>query len=171
MGTWSKLAPLMMRFFLLPSTLEGGSWEEETSASFQGNFSSSTLAANASKYPWERKRGGGKGKEDRRRRRLEDTKREMLIHGRRVSSSFVSYLNDPLTILLFWGASYSGYTPGLTDELKRNLRASSWLTYITIWIVRKLVYSGEDLSLFNCTLGGRVREGGLERTCAVFLRS
>lgn len=56
----------------------------------------------------------------------------MLIHGRRVSSSFVSYLNDPLTILLFWGASYSGYTPGLTDELKRNLRASSWLTYISV---------------------------------------
>lgn len=155
MGTWSKLAPLMMRFFLLPSTLlEGGSWEEETSASFQGNFSSSTLGANASKYPWEaeRKRGGGekKGKEDRRRRRLEDTKREMLIHGRRVSSSFVSYLNDPLTILLFCTGSILFWIHSGAHGRIKEKSARVQLAYLHFrWIVclRKLVYSGADLSL------------------------
>lgn len=84
--------------FLSSSTLEGGSRVrvfKETSPP-----SARILRNILGKRGKERKRERGrkKGKEHRRRRRLEDTKREMLIHGRRVSSSFVSYLNDPLTI-------------------------------------------------------------------------
>lgn len=82
--------------FLSSSTLEGVF--KETSQTRPP--SARTLRNILGKRGEERKRERGrkKGKEHRRRRRLEDTKREMLIHGRRVSSSFVSYLNDPLTI-------------------------------------------------------------------------
>lgn len=72
--------------------------------------------------PWEterREREGKKGKEHRRRRRLEDTKREMLIHGRRVSSSFVSYLDDPLTILLFCTASILSWILSFAEAQRR----------------------------------------------------
>lgn len=138
--------------FLSSSTLEGGSWEEETGASSQGNFHRLRLPPSARTLPWEterREREGKKGKEHRRRRRLEDTKREMLIHGRRVSSSFVSYLDDPLTILLFCTASILSWILSFAEAQRRIKEKSAHvqLAYLHFrWIVclRKLVYSGAD---------------------------
>ena len=113
----------------------------------------------------------GERKEHRRRRRLEDTKREMLIHGRRVSSSFVSYLNDPLTISFILHGEHlipdTLVCSRFRDELNRNLRACSCLTYVELfacanWFI--LVQTPFSLSLsLSCRRSISLWAGGLEK--------
>lgn len=160
--------------FLSSSTLEGGSRVRVFKETSQTRPPSArTLRNILGKRGEERKRERGrkKGKEHRRRRRLEDTKREMLIHGRCVSSSFVSYLNDPLTISFILHGEHlipdTLVCSRFRDELKRNLRACSCLTYVELfacanWFI--LVQTPFSLSLsLSCRRSISLWAGGLEK--------
>lgn len=169
-----------MRFFLLRLSREDLERRKRVRVLKETSL---RLPPSARTLPWEterREREGKKGKEHRRRRRLEDTKREMLIHGRRVSSSFVSYLDDPLTILLFCTASILSWILSFAEAQRRIKEKSAHvqLAYLHFrWIVclRKLVYSGADpplsLSLSLCRRSIPLWAGGLERNCVSSIAS